>query len=165
MKKVLLSLCLFFTYYVFAAEITPQIIKEQAAQREVQELVNDLWDNAQNWDLLTEEISLGNTEWINIVPILISGSDANVAESLGIALTAGLSTNPMAVFSVLDDKNDAISVDRICTMYYIEPNHDSLYHYYDNTRQKLVEAGDSVKKCLKVLNDAMDYIKLQEAKG
>lgn len=163
MKKALFCLLLFYPYYVFAVDISPQEVKNLLYHGDVQNVVNDLWDNAENWEFITEEISKGNSDWISIIPNLISGADTNVAESLGIALAVGLSANPSAVFSAIDDKTDAISTERICTMYYIEPSHESLYHYYEVTHKKLSEIkGENAQKCLTALDGAMEYIKLQE---
>lgn len=73
-------------------------------------------------DYLLDQVGKGKSEWIAIAPRIAPGTDAAVAEGLGISLARALPRNPLAVLRVVDLANEdgVLGVNRVCGVPFIE---------------------------------------------
>lgn len=107
-----------------------------------------------DYDKISEYISLGRTRWIELYPLLNKApflGETSFQEGLDIAMAYALPENPPEVLKFVDESN----VDKICGMPFIEPNQDEIKNYLSQTRIALgkLPAGLPWKsKCMSNLN-------------
>jgi hypothetical protein len=86
-------------------------IRQVGPSRTVGELEGD-----DAWDFVVARISEGRSDWLQLVPRLAPGADADPAEELRDHLGLALPRNAAGVLAVLDAKNSGVSgVDAVCS--------------------------------------------------
>lgn len=89
----------------FSADLTPGDFRALLATRDATGVVHSL-DEA-SWKAFLAHVEAGDRGWIDLVPLLAAGTDAGTSESLTIALSRALRTNPQGVLGVLAAKSYA----------------------------------------------------------
>jgi len=69
-----------------------------------------------DWEYIIAGISSGNAEWLKIVPLIASATDAGFAEDLATALAQAIPKNVGGVMEVLNDSVPPVSVRSVCSM-------------------------------------------------
>lgn len=85
--------------------------------------------SAQDFDALARHLEKGEADWIRLVPALAEHTDASYSEGLTISLARALVVNPAAVLSILDPRDSSLSVNRVCSVPFIEISDDEADEY------------------------------------
>lgn len=94
------------TYPALAGDLTPDLIRAMLAKDNPTAVVQaiDNGDTENNpWFGVLDQIETGKQDWIDLVPLLASGTDASTAEGLVITLSRTLKTNAPAVLKLIAD--------------------------------------------------------------
>lgn len=94
----------------------------------------------QDWLQIEAYISNGDAQWIALASELYSGTDASTSEGLILALAEALPKNPGAVLKL---ENTVISLKRICSLPFIEPEDAFIERYVVDTMTALDSVQDS----------------------
>ena len=139
----------------FSADLTPGDFRALLAERDATTVVQSL-DEA-SWNAFLAHVEAGDRGWIDLVPLLASGTDAGTSESLVITLSRALRANPQGVLSVLAKSHYA--ADDICAENEIEISTLDAVRLIDEALVKVAAVLDpslseARNACLYALSDA-----------
>jgi hypothetical protein len=142
--SVLLYILCINTHSIVAKDFNKQItvddiynmIKKYGPKSTVNQLSKRDWHN---WFTIEKNISDGDSEWIKLASYLYPGIDAGTSIGLIIALANALPKNPIAVLK-LEDAN--ISLKRVCSFPFIEPDNEFIKNYSESVIQALNSIDD-----------------------
>jgi len=116
-------------------------------------IISFFGESLQKSDQLTDSISTGKKEWLEIARILRRESDAAASELLDYAVSLALPKNPIGVLTLFKTEPDNFILDRICRDPYYEDTVDlateekflkdaenALVYMYDPTQDKELDA-------------------------
>lgn len=139
-----------------AAQLSCDAVAKEVRVRGAKRVVDRLWDaqGDENWDHLLDAMEAGRSECIRLAKLLKPGTDAGSAETLQIALSLALRTNPSAVLALGDD---VIKVSEACQDNQIEPTLQQHRAFLAKARtavSKISEPALTTRRnaCLKYLN-------------
>ena len=129
------------------------MVAEHGARYVVDELVRQ-----DRWDAVSRHIATGQADWLLLVPMLATGTDAGPSEDLGVDLAFALPKNPQAVLTVANEKKWAeggiIGIQRVCGVPFVETTEPRKY-LRDTTRavQGVTdpELANKRRQCLEAL--------------
>lgn len=138
------------TMPTLSADLTPSAIRALLEGQEATAVVQSL--DGPSWNAFLAHIEAGDRGWIDLVPLLADGTDAGTAESLVIALSRALRTNPQGVLTVLTD--DHYTAADICVDSDSEVSVTEAVKFID---QALVKVAAVVDPALAEARDACLY--------
>jgi hypothetical protein len=90
--------------------ITPSAIRQEIKLLGPKKEVDRLWAKDSLWKVVLEGVSSGNTDWIELGDVLLTGTDAGSTQTLLLALGEALERNPMFVLKRYGRKGMYISI-------------------------------------------------------
>lgn len=155
----------FLAFGILASPLTPESLHSSIVKAGADATLHTMSNS--DWDRFYDAVKDGKPEWIKLIPEVTPGTDAGRAEDLAPMLALGLSKAPVAVLSVLNDReySHLTGSEVVCSMPFIEPTRDSIYRYYKRTRTALVKVGVTGTKCLAILDASMQSIKKNDSQG
>lgn len=139
-----------------AGQLSCDAVAKEVRVRGAKRVVDRLWDaqGDENWDHLLDAMEAGRSECIRLAKLLKPGTDAGSAETLQIALSLALRTNPSGVLALGDD---VIKVSEACQDNQIEPTAEQHRAFLALARasvSKITEPDLMARRnaCLKYLN-------------
>ncbi|MCW7548252.1 hypothetical protein OO184_09950 [Photorhabdus sp. APURE] len=134
------------------SNLTPKQVTEKVNSMGARKFVISTLPNTDDstWDYILSHISSGNSEWLNIVPILSTGVDAGSAEDLTIAVATAIPKNASVVLSILNDANVSISTDSVCSLPFYSGTEAEINKYVIESIRALYKSKKG-EICLKTL--------------
>ena len=143
------------TLPTLSADLTPSAIRALLEGKDAATVVQSLDESS--WNAFLAHVEAGDRGWIDLVPLLAPGTDAGTSESLIIALSRALKSNPAGVLSVL--AADHYSPAEICGDNDIEVSAFEAVAFIDEALVKVAavmepELSQARNACLYALTDA-----------
>ena len=131
-----------------AADPTASAVRA-AISRDGARAVVQRFTQAHQFDRIVDLIGTGAPAWVRLAPLLAPGTDGATGEGLGIALAYALPRNAAAVLKVVstapypptDAVDIVLSIDRVCSVPFIEPPPGANERY----RNRAIAALDTVR--------------------
>lgn len=142
------------------APVTIATLRNAIQKYGPQNVVNQLnKGEGQDWLEIEAYISSGDAQWVALASELYPGADAGTSEGLIIALADALPKNPDAVLKL---ENTVISLKRICSLPFIEPEDAFIERYVVDTMTALDSVQDpglrqAVQVCRRRLEEVLRH--------
>lgn len=165
MKKII-PLALILSFNVFSSEerkenTSPIIAASQLAERVRQQgadkVLHDMFyydinADSGEWDYIVNHLINGNSDWLNVIPLLADAGAEGMNSDISRALALALVKNTDGVLAILDDRIIPISTDEVCSLPLYNKTRPERNEYVVNAIQALYKSNSvQAQKCLQEL--------------
>ena len=138
-----------------SADLTPSAIRALLQQQDAVAVVQSLDESS--WTAFLAHVEAGDRGWIDLVPLLVAGTDAGTSEGLVVTLSRALKANPAGVLTLLAAEH--YSAADICADNEIEVSVFEAVRFIDEALVKVAAVLDPALSqardaCLMALGDA-----------
>jgi len=163
--SIVLALFSHLTLAAVPVDMQPQDIHAAIQKRGAKAVVNEIYENHENWSVLLNAVSSGNPEWLKVAKALSVGTDAGSANMLQIAVTRALGNAPRETLKLMSEgTGNTVPVFWpvfVCSSNFLidYPADKSALEFIDNTIEKLnkIKEPGLIKirdECVKALHNA-----------
>lgn len=165
MKKII-TLALILSFNVFSSEdkkentspiITASQLAERVRQQGADKVLRDMFyadvnANSGEWNYIVNHLINGNSDWLNVIPLLADTGAEGMNTDISRALALALVKNTDGVLAILNDRIIPISTRDVCSMPLYNKTISEENEYVVKAIQALYKSNSvQAQKCLQQL--------------
>jgi len=136
---------------IITASQLAELVRQQGADNVISTLSGTDGDGGE-WKYVMDKISSGNSEWLNVVPLLADTGPEGMSIDISRAVALALINNTEGVLSIINDHFIPISTRDVCSMPFNNKTRPERNAYVVNAIQVLYKSNSvQAQKCLQQL--------------